>query len=129
VRLAVALHLALFAAAAVRGRSRVGSYAVAEAGALALCTALLCGPLVHKAHLCWSALAFAVLLSRVASATERGQWLRRALPVALAALLIGATTPLLFGSDLARAVVAGSGLFLGIECLWWALLVAHWRRA
>lgn len=99
---------------------------MALAGALALCTALVTGPLVHKAHMAWSALGFAVLIER-AVVGGRQTRLRIAVPLALAVLLVCLSAPLLVGPQLAQDVLARSGVFLGIECLWLGLLIEQWR--
>jgi len=126
VRVAVLTHLVLLVAALVRGRRRQRPRDVALAGALALCTALITGPLVHKAHMAWSALGFAVLIER-AVAASRPPRLCIAVPLSLAVLLVCFSAPLLLGNELARDVLARSGLFLGIECLWLGLLIEQWR--
>lgn len=114
----IATHLSVLLGLLWRRRSAVGPRAIAESGALTMTTALLCGPLVHKAHLCWSALGFAVLISAVREARTPAERLTRGVPLALAAALIGLSTPLLFGNELVRTLVTHNALTLGTEVLW-----------
>ncbi|MEO0650255.1 MAG: glycosyltransferase family 87 protein [Planctomycetota bacterium] len=109
-----------------RERSRA---ATVETWALVLCTALVCGPLIHKAHMSWSTAGFAVLLVAVAEARGPAATLRVAVPLALAAILIGVTTPLFFGTELVRELVTRNTLTLGLECLWIGVLLKAWPRA
>lgn len=126
VRIVVLMHLVSMAAALFRGRHRDQARDVALAGALALCTVLITGPLVHKAHMAWSALGFASLIERAVAARGLAR-LRIAVPLSLAVLLVCLSAPLIVGSEFARDVLARNGIFLGIECLWLGLLIEQWR--
>jgi hypothetical protein len=117
-RALIATHLGVLLGLLWRRRRDRGARAIAESGALTMTTALLCGPLVHKAHLCWSALGFAVLVSAVRDARTPAERLARGVPLALAAALIGLSTPLLFGNELVRTLVTHNALTLGTELLW-----------
>ena len=126
-RTLIALHLGAVGVVLWRRRRERGRAVVAETGALLMCTALVCGPLIHKAHMSWSAVGFAVLALSLADARGVGR-LRAGVPLVLATALIGLSTPLFFGTERVRDLVAVNGLTLGLEFLWIGVLSVAWRR-
>lgn len=98
----------------------------------ALCTtAVIVAPLVHKAHMVWLLLGFAVGVQR--------WWVERTLGLTgragllLAALLISGTAPAMMGRSAATWLVRRNAIFLGALVLLALLLVELWspvmRRA
>lgn len=128
-RTLIGLHLALVVWALARRRHDRDPHAIAETGALLMCTALVCGPLIHKAHMSWSAAGFAVLLTALARARTKADRLRYGLPLASAATLIGLTVPALFGTTRVRDWVTVNILTLGLECLWIGALLVVWHSS
>jgi hypothetical protein len=116
-------HLLVFAFAIVRRRPRPPNehgFAL-EAG---LCVAMLLAlaPVVHKAHMLWLLLPFALLLgipSRLSTGFRR---VRHAL-LGASILLIAGTSPTLLGDALATRLVSGNVVFLALECCLGALLL------
>ncbi|MEZ6016704.1 MAG: glycosyltransferase 87 family protein [Planctomycetota bacterium] len=135
VRLWIAAHLIalcallLRSAALARARSASASDRLDVDGALILCTALIVAPLVHKAHMSWSALAFAVLLTRLAAARGRRERALIGAPLVLAALAIGGTARALIGQESALRCLAYDSIFIGVELLWVGLVAASLSKA
>ncbi len=98
---------------------------LAEVG-FVLCSALLVGPLVHKAHLSWTLVGVAAMVG-AAFSPGRGQAGAR-IVLALVVLFVSLSTASLLGTALARDWLAGSGLFFGVLVLWcgtgWRVLAA-----
>ena len=94
--------------------------------ALVTCTALALAPLVHKAHMVWLILPYAVLLAGapagLAPLARRARWTLLAFSV----LAIGATTPALLGRWLATQALAHDSVFFGLAGVTAALLVDVW---
>ncbi|QDU66641.1 glycosyltransferase family 87 protein [Engelhardtia mirabilis] len=122
VRGLVAAHFLALLFALWRRRDRTDAESVAWAGGLTLCTALIAGPLVHKAHVCWAALGFAVCFARAADARSARARALVLVPLGLSTLLISATTALLWGTDSAQQLVSRNAIYLGVELLWLLLL-------
>lgn len=101
-------------------RSGAGSFA------LLLATALVLGPLVHKAHMIWLLPGYAVLLLE-ASTEAPPVWriLRRVL-LASSLLLIAGTAPFLVGRLTATVVLSHNAIFYGLEATWLALVGDLW---
>jgi hypothetical protein len=93
--------------------------------ALVACAALALAPLVHKAHMVWLLLAYAVLLSDEPSGPGRARLLRRIL-VAASVLAIGGTTPALLGRAHATGALAHNAVSYGLLLVASALLVDVW---
>ena len=94
--------------------------------ALVMCVALALAPLVHKAHMVWLILPYAVLFAGapadLAPLARRTRWTALALSV----LVIGGTTPALLGRLLATQALAHDSVFFGLVCVTAALLVDVW---
>jgi hypothetical protein len=86
---------------------------------LVLAVALTLAPLVHKAHLLWMMLPYAVLLARPARPA------RTAL-LALSVALTGLTAPSLLGPLVATWATAHNLIFLGVQLALAALLLEAW---
>jgi hypothetical protein len=83
---------------------------------------LALAPVVHKAHMLWLLLPFALLLgipSRLSTGFRR---VRHAL-LGASILLIAGTSPTLLGDALATRLVSGNVVFLALECCLGALLL------
>jgi hypothetical protein len=126
VRLASASVLAVVSlslAISVR-RSSKGAR-LREAG-LVVCAALALAPLVHKAHMVWLLVPYAVLLSGAPSGLgpifRRARWFL----VTASVLAIGGTTPALLGRELATAALARGAVLFGLLLAMAALLVDVW---
>jgi len=126
VRLASAGVLVALGASLVVSARRAPRGARLREAALAVAVALMLSPLVHKAHMVWLLLPYALLLSG-APAGLTSQWRRvRWGACALSVLAIGATTPALLGRSLATRALSLDAVFLGLVCVTVALLVDLW---
>jgi len=122
--LSLATLLVLAATLALSARSAEPAAPLREA-ALVVCAALALAPLVHKAHMVWLLLPYAVLLScapRLAPALRRARWGL----VGVSVLAIGATTPALLGRRLASFSLSHDAVFVGLACVAAALLLDVW---
>ncbi|MSR62171.1 MAG: DUF2029 domain-containing protein [Planctomycetes bacterium] len=122
--LSAATLLALAGALALSARSAAPAARLREA-ALVLCAALALAPLVHKAHMVWLVLPYAVLLGcapPLVPVLRRARWGL----VGLSVLAIGATTPTLLGRELATWALSYDAVFFGLACVGAALLADVW---
>ena len=127
VRGLVAAHVTAFVALTVRAGRATGRE-LARSAALALATALVVGPLVHKAHLVWLVPVWTVLLVEARRGSGPVVWALRVL-LGLSIGLVALSVPALFGS-LARDFATHNALFFGLESAWIAtVLVASVRPA
>jgi hypothetical protein len=128
VRAAELSWFAILVAALIRTRrSNIPGARLREV-ALAVCGALTLAPLVHKAHMVWLIVPYALVLSGtpadLSSRARRVRWMLVALSVAC----IGLTTPALFGRTLATSLLSHNMIFVGLQCLFAALLVDTWSH-
>ena len=123
VRAAAALLLlAVLVPVAAWPRARGTPEQVREA-ALVASTALLIGPLVHKAHMVWLILPFAAALH--AAFVERSRGAIAAL--AIAVLLVSGTAPALVGRGAATSFLTYNVVFWGALALHAWLLASVWQ--
>lgn len=126
VRGAELLVLAMLVAALVRSQRSHEPRAWVREAALVMTAALTLAPLVHKAHMVWLILPYTVLLSGAPAGLSRAAaWARWSL-VALSVLLAGATAPAILGRTLATWQLAHNAVFLGLACVFAALLFDVW---
>jgi len=118
VRAANLVVLAAFAWSVLRGRSR-DAHERARGFALAVATALVTAPLVHKAHLVWLVVPWAWLAVELARRPSRSRTGLALVSVALVALSV---PPLLGG--FARTVATHNALFGGLLGTWVALVAS-----
>ncbi|MCY2961588.1 MAG: glycosyltransferase family 87 protein [Planctomycetota bacterium] len=128
-RIVVAVQLAWVAALLVTlVRSVRDDRAGARLREVCLCMAsgLMLAPLVHKAHMVWMLVPYALLL--VGPPHELGRAARSArwILVAASALLIGATTPTLLGRAFATTALSFSFVGIGVVCATVALAIDVW---
>jgi hypothetical protein len=96
---------------------------------IAMCSALALAPLVHKAHMVWLIVPYALLLS--GSPPHLGGTARtiRIALIALSIACIGLSTPAIVGDLIANSFLAHKVLFLGLLSVFAALLVEVWAPA
>jgi hypothetical protein len=126
VRGAQIAWLLVLVATLVRSRTRGGAGARMREVSLAICGALTLAPLVHKAHMVWLIVPYAVLLAgspeSLSTAARRVRWSL----VLLSIVLAGLTTPAIMGRAIATSLLAHNTIFLGLQCCAAALLVDAW---
>ncbi|MCA9002014.1 MAG: DUF2029 domain-containing protein [Planctomycetes bacterium] len=120
VRALIAFHLGAFVFAVYRKR-RAASNLVPNA-ALALCTVILIGPLVHRAHMVWSMLAVGWLFHHCFNLRAGSRWL--GLGWGISCALIGLTTSGILGGNTARQLLGHGVVGIAMEILWWTCLIA-----
>jgi hypothetical protein len=127
VRAAALAWFALLLATLWHTRKHDGPGARMRDMSLAVCGALTLAPLVHKAHMLWLILPYALVLAGAPAAMSttwrRARWTLIALSVAF----IGLTTPAIFGRTLTTSLLSHNMIFVGLQCLFAALLVDAWR--
>jgi len=126
VRGAQAMYLVVLVATLARLQRRRPGTSRLEQIALVLVVALTLAPLVHKAHLLWLMLPYAVLLAGPAAPLAPFARRARSVFLGLSVLLVGATSPALLGRWLATWSAAHHLIFLGMQCVLAALLVDAW---
>ena len=120
------LFLLVLVATLMRSRRIGGPGARLREVSLVLCGALTLAPLVHKAHMVWLIVPFALVLSGAPAGMSRG-WVRaRWTLIAAAVAFIGLTTPAILGRTIATSFLAHNTIFVGMQCLFAALLVDAW---
>jgi len=126
VRLLILLHGLGLLVVAWRLRAMQRDMALVPLAAWALCTVLLCAPVVHRAHMLWSMLGLVCLAVMVFRVPPSG--LRKGLGSALGMSLagIGLTTSGLIGHGTARWLLGHGVIGWSIEILWLALGVLCW---
>jgi len=118
--------LALLAATLTRSVRRSDRGARLREAALVACAALALAPLVHKAHMAWLLLPYAVLLSGTpAGLTSLERGLRWTL-IALSVFAIGATAPAVLGRSLATWTLTHDSVFVGLLCVMGVLVLDTW---
>lgn len=123
--------VAFLAATLVVSRRRAAEGALLREIALAMCFALILGPLVHKAHMVWLLLPYALLFAGAPHGlgvlARRLRWTFVALSIACIAL----TPPAMLGRFLATWVLRNNAVFFGLACVTIALSIDVWcaRRA
>jgi hypothetical protein len=126
VRGAQVAWLGITVASLLRSRSQDVSGARLRELGIAMCGALGLAPLVHKAHMVWLIVPYAILLSGapwVLSASVRAaRWSL----VALSLASIGLTTPAIAGNAMAESFLSHDAVFLGLACVFAALLIDVW---
>ncbi len=119
--------LALLVATLMRSRGNDGPGACLRDMSLAICGALTLAPLVHKAHMLWLIVPYALLLAGapagMSTSWRRVRWTLIALSIAFIAL----TTPAIFGRSLSTSLLSHNTIFVGLQCLFAALVVDTWR--
>ena len=117
-------HLLVFAWIVEVRRRRGWRIDTLEFG-LALCSALLLAPLVHKAHLLWGLVGVTALCARFAERSRR----RSAACVCfcLGLAMIGLSTPAAVGRVLATELLESNIICLGFELIWVALVLEALR--
>lgn len=83
--------------------------------------ALALAPLVHKAHMVWLLVPFAVLGNGGPPGQSRPARIARAVLIGAAVACIGLTTPALLGRELATWSLAHDSVFVGLSCVLAAL--------
>ncbi len=127
VRGAALAWFALLVATLVRSRRNDGHGARLRDMSLAICGALTLAPLVHKAHMLWMIVPYALVLAGSPEAMST-PWRRvRWTLIALSVAFIGLTTPTIFGRALTTTLLSRNMIFFGLQCLFAALLVDTWR--
>lgn len=128
VRAAQVLYLALVVASILHARRAAGPGGGARLRELsiAICGALTLAPLVHKAHMVWLIVPYALLLAGAPPSLSRRARTVRWTLVALSFALCGLTTPAIFGRAIATSVLSHNAVFFGLQCAFAALLVDTW---
>jgi hypothetical protein len=93
---------------------------------LAICGALTLAPLVHKAHMVWLIVPYALVLAGTPDGLARRAVRARWTLIALSVAFIGLTTPAIFGRAVSTSLLAHNTIFVGMQCLFAALLVDTW---
>lgn len=95
---------------------------------LCMASGLMLAPLVHKAHMVWMLVPYALLLA--GAPRELGRVARRARWsfVVASALLVGATAPAMLGRAFATTALSFSFVGLGVVCATAAMAVDVWAR-
>ncbi|MBL8862519.1 MAG: DUF2029 domain-containing protein [Planctomycetes bacterium] len=96
--------------------------------ALCLACALLLAPLVHKAHMVWMLVPYAVLAGGAPPGLAPGARRARWALFALSALFAGASTPFLLGRVLATGALSHNAVGLGVLLGALALAVDVWGQ-
>jgi alpha-1,2-mannosyltransferase len=128
VRGAQIAWLLLLVATLVRSRMRGGAGARMREVSLAICGALTLAPLVHKAHMVWLIVPYAVLLSGTPDAMSTTARRVRWALVLLSVAFVGLTTPAIMGRAIATSLLAHNTIFVGLQLCAAALLVDVWCR-
>lgn len=126
VRAAELAWLAVTFASLVRSKRKGQNGARMREVALVLTCALSVAPLVHKAHMVWLIVPYAVLLAGTPSGMSRGTARIRWILIALSVAFIGLSTPALFGRALATSLLSHNAVFFGLQSVFAALLVDVW---
>jgi hypothetical protein len=111
VELAVVLGLAATIRRSIRGGATLARLREA---ALCIACALLLAPLVHKAHMVWMLVPYALLLGGVPVGLSRAARRARWSAVALSVLFAGASTPALLGRALATGALSRNAVGIGV---------------
>jgi len=95
---------------------------------LCLASGLMLAPLVHKAHMVWMLVPYALLFA--GAPHDLGAFARRArwTLVLASALLVAATAPFLLGRAFATTALSFSFVGLGVVCATLALAIDVWAR-
>ncbi len=130
-RIVIAVQVAWFAAlVATLVRSARGDRSGARLREACLCmtSGLMLAPLVHKAHMVWMLVPYALLLA--GAPRELGPVARRVRWSFLIAstLLVGATAPAMLGRAFATTALSFSFVGLGVVCATVALAIDVWAR-
>jgi hypothetical protein len=108
-------------------RRRAAEGALVREVALAMCFAVMLGPLVHKAHMVWLLLPYALLFAGtpdgVGPVARRVRWTFVGLSIAF----IGLTAPALLGRYLGTWALRHNAVFFGVVCVTVALAIDVWR--
>jgi hypothetical protein len=110
----------------IRSRRIGGAGARLREVCLAICGALTLAPLVHKAHMVWLIVPFALVLAGAPDGLSRRAVRARWTLIALSVAFIGLTTPAIFGRAVSTSLLAHNTIFVGMQCLFAALLVDTW---
>jgi hypothetical protein len=121
------LSVAFLTVSLVVSRRRDARHAVLREVALAMCFAMILGPLVHKAHLVWLLVPYALLFAGAPAGLGVGMRRLRWTFVALSIVLIGLTPPTLLGRFLATWVLQHNAVFFGLVSLTCALSIDVWN--
>lgn len=96
---------------------------------LCMASGLMLAPLVHKAHMVWMLVPYALLLAgpprELGRAARRARWTL----VVASALLVGATAPAMLGRAFATTALSFSFVGLGVVCATAAMAIDVWARA
>jgi hypothetical protein len=127
VRGAQLVWFAVLVATLLQSRKRDGPGSRLREFSAAICAALTLAPLVHKAHMVWMIVPFACALAGAPAAMST-RWRRvRWTLIVLSVAFVGLTTPAIFGRTLAASALSHNMIFLGLQCLFAALIVDVWR--
>src|SRR5205814_3361009 len=110
-------YLALIAASISRSRASARPDVRFREISIAICGALTLAPLVHKAHMVWLILPYALLLAGTPDDLSKRACVVRWSLVALSVALCGLTTPAIFGRAIATSVLSHNAVFLGLQCV------------